>query len=181
MLTAYTLCPLTNTFLSMINKDIRILLHNIRSVHNVGAIFRTADAIGVSKIYLTGYSPTPIDRFGNRRSDFAKCSLGSEMSIAWEQLEDPKKIISSLKKEGFKVVVIEQSRDSLDYKEAASGIKNGSFGEKFLIIFGNEVEGVDKGMIKKADIVAEIPMRGIKESLNVSVSAGIILFALFDN
>lgn len=154
-------------------RDVRILLHDIRSVHNVGAIFRTADAIGATKVYLSGYSPTPLDRFGVPRGDFAKCALGSEKTMAWEQAEDPKKLVSALKKEGFVVAAIEQVEGSVDYKDAR-------IGEKALVVFGNEVEGVDPALLKKADLVAEIPMRGLKESLNVSVAAGIVLYRWFD-
>src|SRR5690606_12498484 len=119
-----------------------ILLNNIRSVHNTGSIFRTSDAIGVSKIYLTGYTPTPLDRFGNARSDFAKCALGSEKTVEWEQEENPKKILSTLKKEGFKIVAVEQSQKSVDYKEVATLIQTESEYENILVVFGYEVEGV---------------------------------------
>lgn len=152
--------------------DIRILLHDIRSVHNAGAIFRTADAIGATKIYLTGYTPTPLDRFGKPRTDFAKCALGSEKTVPWEG-GSPISIIKALKKEGFKIVCIEQAVGSIDYKEFQPG-------EKTLVIFGNEVSGVSKEVLDEADVIAEIPMRGLKESLNVSVSAGIILYRWFD-
>ncbi len=154
-------------------KEIYILLHDIRSVYNVGAIFRTADAIGVSKIFLSGFTPAPLDRFGNPRKDFAKSALGSEKTVAWEYAESPAKLISSLKKAGAEVLAIEQSKDSLDYKKARTGPKT-------LVILGNEVSGISKAIIAKADQILEIPMRGMKESLNVSVSAGIVLFRLFD-
>lgn len=150
-----------------------ILLHDIRSVYNVGAIFRTADAIGVSKIYLTGITPTPIDRFNQPRQDFAKSALGSERSVAWEYAKSPAALITRLKKEGTQVVCVEQSASSVDYKKA-------KFGKKVLVVLGNEVSGVSKSILNKADIIAEIPMRGLKESLNVSVSAGIVLFRWFD-
>ncbi len=153
-------------------RDIRILLHNIRSVYNVGAIFRTADAIGVSKVYLSGYTPGPLDRFGRVRKDFAKCALGSETSVPSEHV-DCMKTIKVLSKEGFQVVVLEQADTSIDYKKV-------KIGQKTLVICGNEVSGVEKKVVRNADIVAEIPMRGNKESLNVSVSAGIALFRWFD-
>jgi 23S rRNA (guanosine2251-2'-O)-methyltransferase len=157
----------------MKKREVSILLHDIRSVHNVGAIFRTADAVGVSKIYLSGYTPAPFDRFGSPRSDFAKCALGSEKSVAWEQVASPSSLISRLKREEFSVISIEQDKRSIDYKKAR-------LGSKTLIIFGNEVSGVLKTLLKKSDIIAEIPMKGLKESLNVSVSAGIILYRWFD-
>lgn len=154
-------------------KEIYILLHDIRSVYNVGAIFRTADAVGVTKVYLSGFTPTPLDRFDNLRKDFAKSALGSEKTIAWEYIKSPARLISSLKKGGAEIIAIEQSRGSIDYKKA-------KIGSKALIIFGNEVSGISKAVLAKADQILEIPMRGMKESLNVSVSAGIVLFRLFD-
>jgi len=154
-------------------RDARILLHDIRSVHNVGAIFRTADAIGVSKIYLSGYSPTPVDRFGMVRGDFAKASLGSEKTVSWESVPDVHTLISRLKGEGFTIVSVEQDDASRDYKDV-------DIGEKVLVIFGNEVSGVSRDMLDASDMIAEIPMRGMKESLNISVSAGIALYRWFD-
>ena len=165
-------------------KEIHILLHNIRSVYNVGAIFRTADAVGVSKIYLTGYTPSPVDRFGQPRGDFTKCALGAEKTVAWEYAKTPAKILARAKIEGFKIISVEQSANSVDYKtlrfgkDAKNGTKNSS--TKALIIFGTEVSGISPAILKKSDVIAEIPMRGKKESLNVSVSAGIVLFRWFD-
>ncbi len=154
-------------------KDIYILLHNIRSVYNVGAIFRTADAVGVSKIILSGYTPAPVDRFGNARRDFAKCSLGAEKTVAWEYVKSPTKLFGRLKKQGFEIISVEQSKNSFDYKKVRP--KN-----RCLVIFGAEVSGISKSILKKSDVIAEIPMRGRKESLNVSVSAGIVLYRWFD-
>lgn len=154
-------------------KQIHLLLHDIRSVYNVGAIFRTADAVGVSKIFITGYSPMPLDRFGRERKDFAKSALGAQATVSWEYFKSPNALISKLKKEGFQIVSVEQARNSIDYKKA-------KIGQKALVIFGNEVSGISKSILEKSDIAAEIPMRGRKESLNVSVSAGIVLFRWFD-
>ncbi|MDE1874641.1 MAG: TrmH family RNA methyltransferase [Patescibacteria group bacterium] len=155
------------------SRDIRILLHDLRSVHNVGAIFRTADAIGASRIYLSGYTPTPIDRFGRPRADLAKAALGAEKTLAWEHVASPSRLFASLKKEGFEIIAVEQSDGSIDYKKARPA-------RKALVIFGNEVSGIRQAMLRRADATIEIPMRGKKESLNVSVSAGIVLFRLFD-
>lgn len=154
-------------------KHIYILLHDIRSVYNVGAIFRTADAVGVTKIYLSGYTPTPVDRFNQPRPDFAKCALGSEKTVAWEYVKSPTALITRLKKEGIQIISVEQAKNSVDYKKVKPAAKT-------LVILGNEVSGISKTILAKSDIVAEIPMRGMKESLNVSVSAGIVLFRLFD-
>lgn len=154
-------------------RQVCLLLHNVRSVYNVGAIFRTADAIGASMIYLTGYTPTPLDRFNQPRSDFAKSALGSEKSVAWEYAKTPGRLIARLKERGFEVIALEQDARSVDYKKI-------ELGEKVLVIFGTEVTGISKALLSKADRIAEIPMRGMKESLNVSVSAGIVLFRWFD-
>lgn len=154
--------------------DIRLVLDNIRSVYNVGSIFRTADAAGVTKIYCVGTTPTPTDRFGRKRKDFAKVSLGAEGSVAWEHCgnDEMLKIIKKMKNEGVTVVSLEQDRDSTDYRKLKAG-------NKTLVIVGNEVKGVSKELLDTSDVIAEIPMRGQKESLNVSVACGILLFQLF--
>jgi tRNA G18 (ribose-2'-O)-methylase SpoU len=159
-------------------RDVYLVLDNIRSVHNVGSIFRTAETLGISKIYCVATTPTPLDRFGNKRPDFAKVSLGSEDTMAWEYAEDGAALVKKLKKAGAKIVALEQAQTSIDYKQVAlsSSAKN-----KAVIILGNEVEGVSKDILAEADLIAEIPMRGKKESLNVSVSAGIFLYRLLDN
>jgi tRNA G18 (ribose-2'-O)-methylase SpoU len=150
-----------------------VLLHNIRSTHNVGSVFRTSDACGVEKIFLTGITPTPLDQFNRPRADIAKVALGAEKTIPWEYKKTPTAIISKLKKEGFTIIALEQSERSVDYKTVkVSG--------PTLIILGNEVKGMSKALIEKCDIVAEITMKGNKESLNVSVSAGIFLFRLLN-
>lgn len=154
-------------------KDIRLLLDNIRSVHNVGSIFRTAETLGVSKIYCIGTTPTPIDRFKRKRKDFAKVSLGAEDMVAWEYHEDAEAVVKELKKEGFQIISLEQSNDSMDYKEVKPR-------DKCLVILGAEVDGVSEELLQKSDIIAEIPMAGEKESLNVSIAAGILLYRLFD-
>ena len=150
-----------------------VILDNIRSVHNVGSIFRTADAAGVDEIILCGYTPQPIDRFGRPRSDLGKVALGAEKSITWKHVEDIKSLIFELQKDGFKVVAIEQAKNSVDYKEI-------DVGEKIAFIFGNEPDGIEKEILDICDVVAEIPMKGEKESLNVSVAAGISLFHILN-
>jgi 23S rRNA (guanosine2251-2'-O)-methyltransferase len=154
-------------------KEAYILLHDIRSVFNVGAIFRTSDALGINKIYLSGFSPTPLDRFGNKRQDFAKVSLGAEDTVAWEAIKDPLILIDTLKKEGVEIIAVEQNPRSVDYKKVETELPT-------LFIFGREVEGIEDALLAKADVIAEIPMIGKKESLNVAVSAGIVLFRLLD-
>ena len=152
-----------------------LLLDNIRSVHNVGSIFRTAETLGVSRIYCVGTTPVPMDRFGRKRKDFAKVSLGAEDMIPWEHIEASKvvELVEKIKCEGFKIVALEQAKNSVDYKKVKTGSKT-------LVILGNEVDGVSKNLLDLSDVIAEISMKGKKESLNVSVSAGILLFRLFD-
>jgi|TARA_Y100000310_G_scaffold122869_2_gene121626 tRNA G18 (ribose-2'-O)-methylase SpoU len=150
-------------------KDISIILHNIRSAKNVGSIFRTADAAGVSCIYLTGYTPTPLDRFGRKRPDIAKTALGAENAISWEYSRNPSSVIQKLKQVDTSVVAVEQHKDADDYKKFELSTST-------TFVFGNEVSGLSPALIKKCDRVIEIPMHGDKESLNVSVAAGIVLF-----
>ena len=150
-----------------------LLLHNIRSAHNVGSIFRTADAAGISKIYLSGYTPQPIDRFGRPVKELAKVALGGERSIEWEYFKTPLPLLKKLKKEGVEIIAIEQSKKSVDYKK----IKPRS---SALFMVGNEVNGISEKFLEQADIVAEIPMKGKKESLNVGVSLGIALFRMLN-
>ena len=148
-----------------------LILHNIRSVHNVGSIFRTADAAGVTKIILSGYTPLPIDRFGMPRKDFAKVSLGAEKTIPWVQTKTLVSAIRQLKKEKYYIVAVEQDKKSVslfDFKPP----KN----KPLALVLGNEVRGLSKPALALCDKIVEIPMRGKKESLNVSVAAGIAIF-----
>ena len=154
-----------------INKENILILHNIRSVENVGAIFRTADAAGINKIYLTGYTPCPIDRFGRKRKDLAKSALGAEEFVLWEQKKNILPLLAKLGRERYLIIGIEQDEDSVDYKKVKLKNKN-------CFIVGAEVGGIPKNILKKCDIVAEIPMRGKKESLNVSVALGVALFRI---
>lgn len=152
-------------------KQVALLLDDIRSIHNVGSIFRTAECAGVVKIYLSGTTPAPIDRFGRKRKDLAKVALGAEEMVSWEYAADASAVVKRLKKEGWKMIALEQAADSVDYREAKLASKN-------LLILGNEVSGVSKGLLRLADEIAEIPLKGKKESLNVSVAAGIALFGI---
>lgn len=152
-------------------KEVRLLLDNIRSTHNVGSIFRTAEALAISKIYCIGTTPTPIDRFGRKRKDIAKVSLGAEEIVPWEHTESGVALIKKLKKSKFTIIALEQDSKSINYKKVK--VKG-----KTAIIFGNEVGGVSKDLLKLSDVIAEIPMKGVKESLNVSVATGVFLFQL---
>jgi tRNA G18 (ribose-2'-O)-methylase SpoU len=149
----------------------------VRSSENVGSIFRTCDAAGVSKIILCGYTPAPVDRFGRENKGLTKASLGAEKLVAWEKFENLKSAGEKLRKENFKIVGIEQDKNSIDYCELKNS-KSLVASSMLALVFGNEVEGLSKEDLKLCDLVAEIPMHGKKESLNVSVSAGIILFEI---
>jgi len=149
-----------------------LLLHNIRSAHNVGSLFRTADGVGVEHIILSGYTPDPVDRFGRARNDIAKTALGAEQTLSWEHIVDPLDIVSRYQNEGVQVVAIEQHSRALDYREVEIVLPT-------LCILGNEVEGLPDIVCDAVDIVAEIPLRGTKESLNVSVAGGVALFQFF--
>lgn len=150
-----------------------LILNDIRSVENVGAMFRTADAAGVDKIYLTGYTPAPLDRFGRKRGDLAKSALGAEEFVIWEQKKGLPGLLKKMKQDGFQIIGIEQDKKSIDYKKVKLQSKN-------VFIVGAEVTGIPKNILEKCDVIAEIPMRGKKESLNVSVSLGIALFRILN-
>ncbi len=157
----------------MKNKENILILHNIRSVENVGAMFRTADAAGIDKIYLTGYTPAPIDRFGRKRKDLAKSALGAEEFVSWEHKKTIAPLLAKLKKENYFIIGIEQDTKSVNYRKVK--IKN-----KNVFIVGTEVTGIPKNILKKCDVIAEIPMHGKKESLNVSVALGVALFGVLN-
>lgn len=154
-------------------KSFDLILDNIRSVHNVGSTFRTAETAGISKIYLIGTTPTPVDRFGRKREDLAKVALGAEDLVPWEYFENGIALIKKLKKDGYKIIALEQAPNSINYKKAKATAKTA-------LILGNEVDGVSKDLLKLSDEIAEIPMKGEKESLNVSVAAGVMIFQLID-
>ena len=144
------------------------ILHNIRSSHNVGSMFRTADAAGFQKIYLTGISPSPRDRFGTPDKKLAKVALGAENYVEWEKTRSISTLIKKLKKHKYKILAIEQSKKSIPYSRFK--IRDG----KVALIVGNEVTGLPSNVLRLADHILEIPMRGKKESLNVTVAFGIV-------
>ena len=149
-----------------------LILPDIRSALNVGAIFRTADAVNISKIYLTGYTPNPTDKFGRVQKDIAKSALGAETWVPWEYKKTLLPLIRKLKKDGFTIIALEQDKSAVDYRK----IKMTT--QKVVIILGGEVEGLAKNILDECDIIAEIQMHGKKESLNVSVATGVLLFRL---
>lgn len=153
------------------NREIILILCDIRSVYNVGALFRTADAVAVKEIFLGGVTPTPIDRFGRARKDFAKTALGAEKIVPWRYCESLERAIVELKAEGVEVVALEQDKRAVDYRK-------GEFGKRVALVLGSEVGGIPQNILDLSDQVIEIPMLGHKESLNVSVAGGVALYAL---
>lgn len=149
------------------------ILHNIRSLHNVGSMFRTSDGAGIEKIYLTGYTPSPLDKFGKPVPQLSKVSLGAENSVPWEKVKDINKVISKLRTQGYAIIALEQSPESVPYD--SSRLKGDSYKLKVIIV-GNEVRGISPAILKKCDHIVEIPMRGRKESLNVSVAYAVAVY-----
>lgn len=150
----------------MKHKDLYVICDNIRSLYNVGSIFRTADAFGVTKIYLCGITGTPL------QTGLTKVSLGAENSVAWEHHKSATRVINTLKKQGVRIVALELVKnESLDIKKFKPVFP-------LALIVGNEVEGVSKALLQKADDIVHIPMQGQKESLNVSVAYGIAAYLI---
>lgn len=172
------------------------ILHNIRSLYNVGSIFRTADAAGIEKLYLSGITPEPLDPFGKIRSQLSKVSLGAEKTVPWDasarSAQGTLKLIDKLKKEGFKILAVEQSKKSIPYNKIGTFARE----SRMALILGNEVRGLPPAILKKCDKILEIPMRGKmvrqahhpknknpepgreKESLNVAVAFGIAVYGI---
>ncbi|MFH1012623.1 MAG: RNA methyltransferase [Candidatus Peregrinibacteria bacterium] len=146
-------------------KQVAVLAHNIRSMHNIGSIFRTCDGAGVSKLYLTGYTACP------PRKEIEKTALGATESVAWEHHKDPIALIKKLKGEGIQILALERGKKSVD-------ITRFNPKKPLCLLVGNEVDGVEPPLLKLADRIVEIPMRGKKESLNVSVAFGIAIYQL---
>ncbi|MBQ5872765.1 MAG: RNA methyltransferase [Bacteroidales bacterium] len=145
-----------------------IVVDNVRSMHNVGSIFRTSDAFLVEKIYLCGITPTPPHR------EIQKTALGATESVDWQYAESTIEVVNQLKKEGWTVLALEQTTNSvmLDKLKVEKG-------EKIAIVLGNEVEGIDQEVINLCDKAVEIPQFGTKHSFNVSVSCGIMLWQVY--
>lgn len=146
-----------------------LVLENVRSAYNVGAIFRTADATGVGKIYLVGYTPLPIDRFGRIQKEIEKTSLGASKTVPWSHCMTITEAVIDVRQQGGRVVVVEQQKDAVSLPHFHSNSED-------VYVFGNEVDGVSAEGLAQADTIVEIPMLGTKESLNVSVAVGVILY-----
>jgi len=155
-----------------------VILHNVRSTYNVGSIFRTADAAGCEKIYLCGITPAPRDRFGRVNEKISKVALGAENFIPWEKIGETARLIKKLKKDGYKILAVEQSSRSVPYQKIKLSKKDLA---KTALVVGNEIKGLPSTVLRRADKILEIPMRGKKESLNVAVAFGIVIFNLINN
>lgn len=161
-----------------------LLAHNIRSTHNVGAFFRTCDGLGVEKIIFSGYTPYPKLASDTRLPHFAdkitrqihKTALGAETTVDFERFEDIDDALSPAN--DAVIVALEQYKDSMSPSSVAGSIALKHSGKDVVLLVGNEIHGVDKNILKRSDYVMEIPMKGDKESLNVSVATAIALYEL---
>lgn len=147
-----------------------LVIHNVRSAHNVGSLFRTADGVGVVKIFITGYTGAPVDRFNRKDEKIRKVSLGAEDAVPWEKREITE-LITELKQNSVEVVALEQTPRSTPLHEYRPK------GAVALVV-GNEVEGVPEEVLALCDTAVEIPMKGKKESLNVSNAGSIALYVV---
>ncbi|MBF0596507.1 RNA methyltransferase [Faecalibacter rhinopitheci] len=146
-----------------------VVLDNVRSMHNVGAVFRTSDAFLIDKIYLCGITATPPHK------EIHKTAIGAENSVDWEYIQDANELVINLKKEGYQIITIEQTEGSVllnEFKVDSS--------QKYAIVMGNEVDGVQQSIIDQCNTCIEIPQSGTKHSLNVSVCTGIILWKWYE-
>jgi tRNA G18 (ribose-2'-O)-methylase SpoU len=145
-----------------------VVLDNVRSLYNIGSVFRTADAFRVEAIYLCGITATPPHR------EIRKTALGAEETVSWKYFKQTKDGIAELKSAGWKIIAIEQAEGSILLNEFHTG-KN----EKLALVFGNEIDGVGQDVMNLADGCIEIPQSGTKHSLNIAVSAGIVVWELW--
>lgn len=146
-----------------------VILDNIRSLNNIGSVFRTSDAFLIEKIYLCGITATPPHK------DIQKTALGATDSVDWEYIEDISSLVQKLKKQAVKIVSIEQADKSVllqDFRPDSD--------EKYAVIFGNEVKGVQQEVVSSSDFCVEIPQHGTKHSFNISVSVGIVLWDMYN-
>jgi len=145
-----------------------VVLDNIRSRNNIGSVFRTSDALLIEKLYLCGITSTPPN------NEIRKTALDAEKSVDWEYFEHTEEVVEKLKKEGYEVYAIEQVEDSIllpDFRPEKD--------ERIALVFGNEVKGVKQTVVNICDGSIEIPQYGTKHSFNISVSAGIVLWDIF--
>lgn len=148
---------------------VKVVLEDVRSMHNVGSVFRTADAFLIEEIILTGVTPRPPHR------DIHKTALGATESVAWRYEQEATGILERLKQEGYKIVSVEQVHNSVSLSDFKKGTD-----EKIVLVFGNEVNGVSDEAIALSDACIEIPQHGSKHSFNISVSVGIVLWEILN-
>ncbi len=147
--------------------NVYVALDNIRSAQNVGSFFRTCDSLGVDKIFLCGITSVPPNK------EILKTALGATETVLWEHFENTSQCLELLRKKGFKIICIEQTEKSLMLDNYEFNLD-----ENICLVFGNEIEGVNKDIIEMADDCVEIPQLGSKHSLNVSVAGGIVIWDL---
>lgn len=165
--------------LPAMNRIIVIIAHDLRSTHNVGSLLRTAEGLGVQHVYLTGYTPYPLEQNDTRLPHLAqkihkaiqKTALGAEISQAWSHHTDVNELLKRLKHDEFTLVALEQSSDSVQ-------LPDWSPPEKVALLLGREVEGIEPGLLKQMDKIVEIPMSGKKESFNVVQAAAMAMYHL---
>tara|TARA_B110000902_G_scaffold176186_1_gene199913 strand:+ start:430 stop:1038 length:609 start_codon:yes stop_codon:yes gene_type:complete len=157
-----------STFKKATKTPIIVVLDNIRSLNNVGSVFRTSDAFLIEKIYLCGITAIPPNR------EIHKTALGATESVDWEHKEDTLALVKKLKSEGIVVAAIEQAENSIMLDEFSL-----ESNKKIAIVFGNEVKGVQQEVVSESDYCVEIPQKGTKHSLNISVSCGVVLWDLY--
>lgn len=145
-----------------------VVLDNIRSLHNIGAVFRTSDAFLVEKVYLCGITACPPNK------EIRKTALGATESVAWEYVKDTNELIQQLQTEGVQTLAIEQTENAQMLQDFV--IEENT---KYAVVFGNEVKGVQQGVVNLCQGAIEIPQHGTKHSLNISVSAGIVIWDFF--
>jgi len=161
----------------MPSQQLFLILHNIRSAHNVGSIFRTADASGVNHIYLSGYTPRPYNGSmpytTKPERSIIKIALGAQESVPWSGHDTIEEVLKDLKSQGVQIVALEQDKRSVSYRDFRPDFP-------LALILGHEPTGIDQDILDQCDEIIELPMHGIKQSLNVSVAAGIALYAIIE-
>ena len=145
---------------------VAVIVDNVRSLYNVGSIFRTSDGAMVAKLILTGFTPYP------PRKEIEKTALGSTRSVPWQYMENPRDAITLMKEQGYKICCLELTDSNISYDQ----IQLSDF--PLCVVIGNEVTGISREIVAQSDIAIEIPMFGTKQSLNVAVAYGIAVFEL---
>ncbi len=158
-----------NEFKNSIKTPLIVILDNIRSLNNIGSVFRTSDAFLIEKIYLCGITATPPNK------DIHKTALGATESVDWEYFKETKDVVDLLKKDNYKIISIEQVEEAIMLQDFTPDKDS-----KYAVIFGNEVKGVKQEIVDLSDLCIEIPQYGTKHSLNISVSAGVIIWDFFN-